>query len=623
MPSSMARHAESRFAATAAARACRGGGRPGGAGWSRPRSCCCTRPATSPTRTSVHRSRPRPPPRRRTAAQAGPSGRQLPVAAGTATTPGGRACFDGPGRPAPAAARRLELLRRRAARVPAGDLPRDAVLDRRRRLGQGVNTRSTGTSSGTRKIGTLSAASPAIAAKPDLVLMPVLSVNGHSPGRRAVRRAVDEAPAGSSGRARSPAGSESSPIVCGRTVYFGDQGGTLYSLNAANGHRDWTYHASGAIKGGPALVGRRSSTSATTPGRAYARQRASAATRSGRSAPTGPTSGSARATSTRRRRSPSGACTWATPTAACTRSAARNGALAWATGTGAYVYASAAVADPPGLGPTVYVGSYDGNFYAFNAQSGAVRWSHPAGGGSPARRRSSATSSTTRTSARRRRRASTPHRPAGVLVPRRRVHPGDRRLPTRSSSSATATDLPAAPGRPAAEPAPPQRTRRKPRPPSTEAPHAASRSQGDAAGQARRAAAAPTPRRRPQDASRRCASAQRTPSSQRNRNRCTKRNSRPRNARSGRSAIILASMRCRSGSHCQQPAEKGRRFCADHAAELDRMREELKDAAAARIGRGRPKRSSTCCRPGCYEPRVPPAAYCDTCSAAGYVEEAA
>jgi len=67
----------------------------------------------------------------------------------------------------------------------------------------------------------------------------------------------------------------------------------------------------------------------------------------------------------------------------------------------------------------------------------------------------------------------------------------------------------------------------------------------------------------------------------------------------------------------------GRRFCPDHAAELDRMREELKDAAAARIGRGRPKRSSTCCRPGCYEPRVPPAAYCDACTAAGYVEEAA
>jgi outer membrane protein assembly factor BamB len=59
---------------------------------------------------------------------------------------------------------------------------------------------------------------------------------------------------------------------------------------------------------------------------------------------------------------------------------ARTGALAWATGTGAYVYASAAVADPPGLGPTVYVGSYDGNMYAFDARSGAIRWTHPAGG---------------------------------------------------------------------------------------------------------------------------------------------------------------------------------------------------------------------------------------------------
>ena len=45
------------------------------------------------------------------------------------------------------------------------------------------------------------------------------------------------------------------------------------------------------------------------------------------------------------------------------------------------MYASAAVArTPPGLGPTVYLGSYDGNFYAFNAQSGAIRWKHPAGG---------------------------------------------------------------------------------------------------------------------------------------------------------------------------------------------------------------------------------------------------
>ena len=58
---------------------------------------------------------------------------------------------------------------------------------------------------------------------------------------------------------------------------------------------------------------------------------------------------------------------------------ARTGTLAWATGTGAYVYASAAVADPPGIGPTVYVGSYDGYLYAFDARSGSIRWRHYAG----------------------------------------------------------------------------------------------------------------------------------------------------------------------------------------------------------------------------------------------------
>jgi outer membrane protein assembly factor BamB len=60
--------------------------------------------------------------------------------------------------------------------------------------------------------------------------------------------------------------------------------------------------------------------------------------------------------------------------------AASTGQLAWATGTGAYVYASPAVADVPGIGPTVYEGSYDGHLYAFDARSGAIRWKHAAGG---------------------------------------------------------------------------------------------------------------------------------------------------------------------------------------------------------------------------------------------------
>jgi outer membrane protein assembly factor BamB len=59
---------------------------------------------------------------------------------------------------------------------------------------------------------------------------------------------------------------------------------------------------------------------------------------------------------------------------------ANSGATDWTASTGAYVYASPAVANVWGLGPTVYVGSYDGYFRAYNADSGAVRWSHAAGG---------------------------------------------------------------------------------------------------------------------------------------------------------------------------------------------------------------------------------------------------
>jgi outer membrane protein assembly factor BamB len=175
-----------------------------------------------------------------------------------------------------------------------------------------------------------------------------------------------------------PAGTESSPIAYGNAVYFGDLGGTVYSLNATTGHVNWTYHASGAVKGGPAL-----SNGALYfgdyAGRAYALNAANghqiwATNTSG--ADFGFGSGNF----------------YSTPAVAFGRVymgntdgrvysfAAKTGQLAWATGTGAYVYASPSVADVPGSGPTVYLGSYDGGFYAFDARSGAVRWRHASGG---------------------------------------------------------------------------------------------------------------------------------------------------------------------------------------------------------------------------------------------------
>jgi outer membrane protein assembly factor BamB len=228
-----------------------------------------------------------------------------------------------------------------------------------------------------RKVGTLSAASPAVAATAGVVVMPLLSDAGHSPGGGSLvalsmktGRVVWSRPIG--------AGSETSPIVSGNSVYYGDQAGNMYARNVSNGRLYWAYHAGGAIKGGPALVN----------GLLYF----------------GDYSGHAYAV-----RAVNGHEVWAvgtngahfgfgsgqfysTPAVAYGRVymgntdgrvysfGARTGALAWATATGSYVYGSAAVADPKGLGPTVYVGSYDGNFYAFNAQSGAVRWRHPSGG---------------------------------------------------------------------------------------------------------------------------------------------------------------------------------------------------------------------------------------------------
>jgi outer membrane protein assembly factor BamB len=181
-----------------------------------------------------------------------------------------------------------------------------------------------------------------------------------------------------------PAGTESSPLAYGNSVYFGDQAGHVYSVDARTGHINWTYHASDAVKGGPAIAdgliyfGDYS-------GRAYA---VSAAT--GHQVWAVTTSGTAFGFGSGN--------FYATPAVAYGRVylgntdgrvysfAAHTGRLAWATGTGAYVYSSAAVDDVPGLGPTVFVGSYDGNFYAFDARSGAIRWTHHAGGrisGSP------------------------------------------------------------------------------------------------------------------------------------------------------------------------------------------------------------------------------------------------
>jgi outer membrane protein assembly factor BamB len=233
------------------------------------------------------------------------------------------------------------------------------------------------------KVGTLAAASPALGLKQKLLFLPILSVHSHSPGG-----GYFDALSMKTGHLvwshPIPAGTESSPIAWGDAVYFGDQTGTVYSLNASNGHVNWTFHASGAVKGGPALVNG-TLYFGDYAGRAYALNASN-----GHQVWADSTSGTQFGFGSGN--------FYSTPAVAFGRVymgntdgrvysfAQRTGELAWATSTGAYVYSSAAVADVPGVGPTVYLGSYDGNFYAFNAQSGSIRWTHRAGGrisGSP------------------------------------------------------------------------------------------------------------------------------------------------------------------------------------------------------------------------------------------------
>jgi outer membrane protein assembly factor BamB len=231
------------------------------------------------------------------------------------------------------------------------------------------------------KIGTLAAASPALAIKQGLVVIPLLSTNPSAASTQLPGNGRIVGVSMKSGRVVwshvvAP-GSESSPLVWDGHVYYGDQDGRVYSLDAVSGRINWIYHASGAVKGGPALANGRLYFGDYA-GRAYAvnagtGRRIWAVNTSG--ADFGFGSGNF----------------YSTPAVAFGRVymgntdgrvysfAARTGQLAWATSTGAYVYASPAVADVPGIGPTVYIGSYDGRFYAFDARSGAIRWSHPVG----------------------------------------------------------------------------------------------------------------------------------------------------------------------------------------------------------------------------------------------------
>jgi outer membrane protein assembly factor BamB len=223
-----------------------------------------------------------------------------------------------------------------------------------------------------RKLGELSAASPAVNAS--TVYVPVLaSGHGGTPGRF---WALNSATGQTRWSRALPAPSESSPLLDRDKLFFGSQSGIVYALNARNGGVLWTYHAEGAVKASPTL------SSGVLYFGDYSGHVQAVSERSGRAIWVSGSEGA-----------PLGSGTFYSTCAVVYGRVflgntdgriyaydAQSGKLDWAVQTGAYVYASPAVTDAPGLGPTIYLGSYDGTFYALNARSGRISWRFNAGG---------------------------------------------------------------------------------------------------------------------------------------------------------------------------------------------------------------------------------------------------
>ena len=174
-----------------------------------------------------------------------------------------------------------------------------------------------------------------------------------------------------------PSRAESSPLVIGRTVYFGCEDGRLYAMSTGRGQVRWSTALGGPIKAAPAYKdgklfvgdygGHMNAVDAKTGQLVW------------QSGSLGPGFGG------------SGAF-YSTPAVAYGRVYAGNkdgrvysydtsdGTLAWSYSTGGEVYSAPAVANTKHSPPTVFIGSFDGNVYALDAKDGSVRWSRSMGG---------------------------------------------------------------------------------------------------------------------------------------------------------------------------------------------------------------------------------------------------
>jgi outer membrane protein assembly factor BamB len=174
-----------------------------------------------------------------------------------------------------------------------------------------------------------------------------------------------------------PSRAESSPLVIGRTVYFGCEDGGLYALSTISGNVRWATSLGGPVKSAPAYY--RDTLYVGDYGGYMNAVDADSGELRWQSGSLGPGFGA------------SGAF-YSTPAVAFGRVYAGNndsrvysfdrkdGTLAWSYSTGGYAYSGPTVANTRHSPPTVYIGSFDGNVYALDAKDGGLRWSRSAGG---------------------------------------------------------------------------------------------------------------------------------------------------------------------------------------------------------------------------------------------------
>jgi outer membrane protein assembly factor BamB len=197
-------------------------------------------------------------------------------------------------------------------------------------------------------------------------------------GRGTATKGDGEVLAVSAGRAhllrwrRNLGATETSPLIVGNRIYVGDYDGTVYGLNSATGHTEWTFQAGGAVKGAIA----------------YDRGRLFFGAYDGRLYALRASDGKLlwRGESNRDWLGGHGTF-YSTPSVAYSRVylgstdghvysfGERSGKLRWSYKTGGFVYGSPAVWDH-----RVFVGSYDHTFYAFDAATGSVLWKFHANG---------------------------------------------------------------------------------------------------------------------------------------------------------------------------------------------------------------------------------------------------